>query len=313
MLVYNQANPILTVPCNLLYKLNVSAQKMGKIQSKVWLPGYKYVCGMQQGTGAALMLTTYNIFSAALQREVRVDVYLGVKEAQLPLHLLLLNDGQDLLQLGFEAIFQSLVSAGSLLPLVCVGIHASAERLQEYGIASTPDYAGRGSKAGLYQQFILNELLPFLRELFPGQNFLSVGYAGFSLGGLSAFDTVWSHPQLFNLAGIFSGALWWRSYDLGPGYNDDQHRIMHQLVRAAKCPVGMRFYFTTGSLDETADRNQNGIIDSIDDTLDLIKELKNVGAAASAVCYTNYDDGRHDIATWGRTITPFLLWGWGNK
>ena len=34
---------------------------------------------------------------------------------------------------------------------------------------------------------------------------------------------------------------------------------------------GLKFFFQCGNMDETMDRNKNGIIDSIDDTLDLIQ------------------------------------------
>ena len=72
------------------------------------------------------------------------------------------------------------------------------------------------------------------------------------------------------------------------------------------------FYFTTGSMDETVDRNNNGIIDSIDDTQDLIKELRKLGYTSEyEVKYINYEDGKHDVQTWGRAMPGFLLWAWG--
>ena len=39
----------------------------------------------------------------------------------------------------------------------------------------------------------------------------------------------------------------------------------------------MKFYFECGTADESADRNQNGVIDSIDDTKDLISTLIEKG------------------------------------
>ena len=52
---------------------------------------------------------------------------------------------------------------------------------------------------------------------------------------------------------------------------------MHKLIREGDYKPGLQFYFTTGSLDEKMDRNNNGIIDSIDDTLGLIEELEKKG------------------------------------
>ena len=97
---------------------------------------------------------------------------------------------------------------------------------------------------------------------------------------------------------------------MNDGYNDDTDRIMHQLIRDGKFAEGLQFYFTTGSLDETADRNNNGIIDSIDDTLALIEELKKKGYTDNEIKYINYEDGKHDVATWARAFPAFLLWGW---
>lgn len=255
--------------------------------------------------------TTHILQSALLQRAVRVDVYGSRLQQNKSPHLLLLNDGQDLHQFHFDAMLYKLLTEGLIAPLVCIGIHAGPARLQDYGVASTPDYAGRGANAGIYQKFVLQELLPFVHDLLRIKHFASVGYSGFSLGGLTALDTAWRYPEIFGIAGVFSGSLWWRSHDLGDGYDDDQHRIMHQLIRKGNYNKGQRFYFATGSLDETADRNGNGIIDSIDDTLDLIEELKVKGyTTGSELFYTNYEDGHHDVATWGRMLPHFLEWGW---
>ncbi|MEO8416960.1 MAG: esterase, partial [Ginsengibacter sp.] len=74
----------------------------------------------------------------------------------------------------------------------------------------------------------------------------------------------------------------------------------------------LKFFFETGTLDETADRNNNGIIDSIDDTLSLIEELVTKGYNPSGdIRYLEIKDGRHDVATWGRAFPEFLKWGWG--
>ena len=67
-------------------------------------------------------------------------------------------------------------------------------------------------------------------------------------------------------------------------------------------------------MDETFDRNNNGIIDSIDDTLDMIKELVTKGYSRdNDIHYLEMPDGKHDIATWSRAMPEFLIWGWGNE
>lgn len=67
-------------------------------------------------------------------------------------------------------------------------------------------------------------------------------------------------------------------------------------------------------MDETKDRNHNGIIDSIDDTLDVIKELETKGYKNEKdIYYMEMKDGHHDIATWGRAMPVFLKWGWSAR
>jgi hypothetical protein len=65
-------------------------------------------------------------------------------------------------------------------------------------------------------------------------------------------------------------------------------------------------------MDEAVDRNNNGIIDSIDDTLDVIKELEKKGYERPAdMYYLEIAEGKHDIATWAIAMPSFLRWGWG--
>ena len=255
------------------------------------------------------------IASKYLKRYVIIDLYLP-KNVIEPggLSLLLLNDGQNLDEMPFSSMLNQLLDSNQIDPLLCVGIHAGKDRKNEYGTAKILDYEGRGTKAEEYQQFIFEELLPFIHVEYGIENFKQKAFAGFSLGGLMALDAVWNYPEVFSMAGVFSGSLWWRTKALGEEYNDERDRIMHQQIREGKYYPGLRFYFTTGSLDEKADRNNNGIIDSIDDTLALIDELQKLGYNTEYdIHYMNYDDGKHDIPTWGRAMPAFLLWGWGRR
>ena len=238
---------------------------------------------------------------------VRVDVYLPKNIHSSKCSLLLLNDGQDLPKMNFAEMIDQLHSSHHISPLCCVGVYAG-DRMEEYGTSGIHDYKGRGAKASLYQRFLVEELLPFLHFSFGIENFKTKAIAGFSLGGLSAMDTAWNFAGVFSVAGVFSGSFWWRTKDLEEGYNEDTDRIMHQKIRTGKYHPGLRFYFTTGSLDETADRNKNGVIDSIDDTLGLIEELKKKGYSDHDISYINYEDGKHDVETWGKAMPKFLLW-----
>jgi iron(III)-enterobactin esterase len=269
---------------------------------------------MQAANAPDVLIENIMITSRFLKREIKIDFFLPDKIAGAgELSLLLINDGQSMGELGLQKILEELYRRDQITPILCAGIYAGQERKMEYGTAIQSDYLGRGAKAGLYTSFVIKELLPLINKRFHQFHFKEKAFAGFSLGGLMAFDIVWNYPQEFNRVGVFSGSLWWRSLDhTHDEYEDELHRIMHQQIKKGKYHPGLKFFLTTGSFDETHDRNNNGIIDSIDDTIALINDLESLGYENKKdIRYINYDDGRHDIATWARAMPEFLKWGWG--
>lgn len=254
--------------------------------------------------------------SVFLGREVKVDFYLP-KNVTSPhsLSLLLVNDGQDLVTMKFEEILDGLYESGSIDDLICVGIHCAKDRKNEYGTAKILDYKGRGAKAGLYTRFIFQELMPFIRRSLSIYSFKEKSFAGFSLGGLCAMDIVWNHPQEFSKAGVFSGSLWWRDRDQDDeDFDEKTDRIMHrQVMETTGFYPWLKFFFEVGTLDEVADRNKNGVIDSIDDTMSLIDELVKKGYDKNdSIRFLELKDGHHDVPTWAKAFPDFLKWGWGN-
>jgi len=254
------------------------------------------------------------IKSDYLERDVIVDAYLPKNIFQPDqISLLLVNDGQDLLKMPFDEILNKQIAAGNIEPLMVIGIHCGADRKLEYGTAYSQDYKGRGSKAGLYNKFVFDELMPYIRKQYNIPNLKEKAFAGFSLGGLSALDIVWNHANEFTKVGVFSGSFWWRRRAYDDGYNDEMDRILHLQIRKGILHPWLKFFLQCGSEDEKADRNDNGVIDSIDDTLDLIHELKAKGYTDEHITYFEVEGGKHDVKTWGEAFPEFLKWGWGLK
>jgi enterochelin esterase family protein len=248
-----------------------------------------------------------NISSKYLQRNVRLTlIYPKNISEQLP--ILFFNDGQDFNALQMEKCISSLLEKNAVVPFLCVGIHANENRIQEYGTASQADYKQRGAKAKQHSEFVLNELLPFINEKYSTKKQGNV-IAGLSLGGLSAMDIGWNHPEVFNKIGVFSGALWWRQKSEEDGYTDENDRIIHNIVRNGEYKNGMSFWFEAGTNDEDSDRNNNGIIDAIDDTLDLMKELEKKGYVMNKdIIYEEIKGGEHNHHTWSAVLPNFLTW-----
>jgi enterochelin esterase-like enzyme len=251
--------------------------------------------------------------SENLARVVMVDFYgVGVSGVGPETSLLLINDGQELGRMGLAGILGELDSRACLRPLLCVGIHAGTARKMEYGTAGRPDYQGWGNLAGAYSRFVLEELIPAIRLRYGVASFREKAFAGFSLGALSAMDIVWKHPQEFAALGCFSGSFWWRTKDKSdPAYDEGRDRIMQDEVRKGGYYPWLKFFFECGTNDEQEDRNHNGVIDSIDDTQDLMAELVRKGYDREAdIRYMEIEGGRHDVGTWARAMPEFLLWGW---
>lgn len=253
-----------------------------------------------------------SLHSLVLNRSVTITLMMPDTFDQ-PLALLVLNDGQDQVALKLDRTYQHCLENRSLKPFLWVTVHAG-ERLQEYGVAGMPDFKGRGAKAADYTHFILKELLPWLNAQFPiSHQAADRVIAGCSLGGLSAFDIAWNHPRVFGKVGTFSAAFWWRKRALDAGYSDAD-RIAHHLVRLGNGGKALQFWLEVGTDDEKCDRNNNGVIDSIDDTLDLITELILKGYALERdIRYLEVKGGKHDLQTWGKMMPDFVSWAFLDK
>lgn len=238
-----------------------------------------------------------------------IDVYRPAVPPWRLLSLAVFNDGQDLPKMDFKAQLEAAHKNNTLGgSTMCIGLHAG-DRLREYGTAGRKDYQGRGDLAPAYEQFLLEELIPWIERNFnvyklPAKRAI----AGFSLGGLNAFDVAWRNPTQFGVGGVFSGALWWR-YKAFKKKDPDANRVVHDYVAKAKKTPKVRYWFMAGTEDEKEDRNNNGIIDAIDDTLQLLALLTAKGKEDEKdFTYVEVAGGKHEPETWGTVVMDFLEW-----
>lgn len=244
----------------------------------------------------------------------RVTVYLppGYDAARVrPYPLLLALDGQTMPQWRLAETLDELTGVGAIEPVVVAAVPASAERMDEYGMAGQLDFAGRGRRAKALQDLLAGEVLPWVREKHQvATDAARTGIFGASLGGLCAFDAAWRRPQVFGLAGIFSGSLWWRADNSSVGAQQAS-RLAHRAVRETTVRPALRLWFQAGTRDEMADRDGNGVIDAIQDTTELVEELVAKGFRRGAeVAYHEIEGGEHHESTWARALPEFLRWAW---
>ena len=253
------------------------------------------------------------LYSRHLQRHVKLTIINSpMPDDKSQMNLLLLNDGQDINKFRVKEIIDSLYSKKLIQPVLVVGIHAG-DRMREYGVTDQPDYQNRGDKAANYDAFIDDELYPFAKKKAGVRKFNSVVIAGCSLGGLSAFDVAWNHPDKIDKVGVFSGSFWWRDKDdKAVDYSDENNRIMLTKIRSSKKKPHLQYWFYVGGKEENGDRDKDGIIDAVDDTKDLVALIKSKNICApDDIVYTEEPNAKHDWPYWSAQLPTFLVWAFG--
>ena len=129
--------------------------------------------------------------------------------------VLYVHDGQNLFtpftafqgqEWHLDETATDLIKRNLMKEIIIVGIYNTNQRTEEY----SPTKLGEA-----YNEFLINTVKPFIDKTYrtrPGPGDTAV--LGSSLGGLIAFDLVWSHPQDFSMAGCLSPAFLVDSSDI---------------------------------------------------------------------------------------------------
>ena len=250
-------------------------------------------------------------FESRLLGEPRtIDVYLprGYRSTDTTTYpVLYANDGQDMEAVDLRGTLDSLQRTHRMAPVIVVAVHAT-ERVQDYGTAYIPNAQGLGGRADRYDQFLLTEVMTLIEARYRvARGPAHTAIMGWSLGGLSAFDIAWRHPDRFGAVGVFSGSFWWRTDD-GSIEAKQTSRIMHRRVKETPGHPALRMWFETGRQDEQADRDGDGVIDAIQDTEELVAILEQKGYRRGLDMVHLTIEGRHDLPTWKRILPEWLVW-----
>lgn len=257
-------------------------------------------------------VTLADFYSAHLQNERDLVVLLPSLYKTRPISrfpVLYLNDGQDIGQLRLHETVARLIQTKRIRPLIAVAVPSNANRLHEYGTAAAANVQGLGTQAAAYARFVVEEVMPAINANFRTLDTpANTAILGASLGGLSAFDIAWNHPQQFGIVGVFCGSFWWRAAPTETVMTPNA-LIAHDIVRRSGFHPGFRAWFEAGTRDERDDRDRNGVIDAIQDTTELIDELEKLGYRRGVdVVYQEINGGQHNYDTWAKALPDFLEW-----
>ncbi len=110
------------------------------------------------------------------------------------------------------SIVEELLAAGSIQPLIVVGVYnAGDRRLEEY--SPTRNRQGIGGGAKRFGRFMVESLKPLVDAEYrtlPGPE--TTGLGGSSMGGLVSLYLGMRHPAVFGNVIVMSPSLWWANH-----------------------------------------------------------------------------------------------------
>ncbi|HSH03981.1 MAG TPA: alpha/beta hydrolase-fold protein [Anaerolineae bacterium] len=217
-------------------------------------------------------------------------------------------DGQEHEALAVQRTLAHLWKYGHLKRLLVVMVPTGGDRFQEYGVADIPNGHGLAKLAAAHNQFLVEEVRPYVVREWGGAA-EGAGLVGMSLSGLAAFVLGWQRPDLFSTVGVFSGSFWWRTGEGADGYPANE-RIGPLVVAKKGYQAGWRVWIQAATQDEWSDRDGDGVIDAIQDSLEVVGALEEVGyERGREVVYDEVLGGRHHYGTWAEVLPRFLRWG----
>lgn len=268
--------------------------------------------------------------------------YAGAPRRRYP--VLYANDGQDMAAVELQQTLARLYRERAIEPVIVVAIRMLDDRASGYGLfdrASARSLVGGsrigpiGVRAQDYSAWVATVLVPYVdahyrtRRLARGRTML-----GWSLGALNAFSLGWQYPEVFGRIGAFSPSFWLAA-DRSSATAIQHTRLAQSMVDRGPRRAGLKFWFAAGTAEETADRDGDGVNDTIDDVQDLLEGYSGAdGFRARGLSQLGYSinldfaghpsrradaalfllpGGQHNQASWKQMLPLFLRWAYGRR
>lgn len=247
--------------------------------------------------------------------------------------VLYLNDGQDAAAVELGPTLERLYAGDAIEKVIVVAIDMLPDRMGTYGLSDRvaqqsvigdSRFGPVGSSAHDYSEWVAGELVPYIDTHYRTRCTPEArSVLGWSLGGLNAFNLGWEYPEVFGQIGAFSPSFWLSSERVDAA-RVQRTRLALGRVEAGPKRTGSRFWFAVGTAEETDDRDGDGVIDAVDDTIDLARGLARLGYSANLeyashrsrdeeVAFELLPDGQHNQASWARMLPLFLQWAYGKE
>lgn len=220
--------------------------------------------------------------------------------------VLYLHDGQNLFSaqtaafgVAWDAHWTAdrLIAAGSIPPLIMVGIFNTPDRISEYTwIEGGRDGGGKGK---LYGRFLFEEVKPFIDEEYRTlPDCLNTGMGGSSLGALVSLTLAWQFPGFLSRCAILSPSLWWSNGRILPDLEED-----NGWMRT------IRFWLDMGTREGASHAIYGA---GLTHARRLAEILRQAGLRPEFdFCYREIPDGNHCEAAWAARFDDVLKFLYG--
>ena len=143
------------------------------------------------------------VYSRHLQRYVDLSIVTtAMPDKKEEMNLLLFNDSKWLEKTRAKEIIDSLYKKNKIQPLLLV---AMSGQQGDYGVEESDDKEAKNYKK--YNEFVINELYPFVKKKTVIRKFNTVAICGFAASALSSFDIAWNNDEKIAMAGMFRPAF----------------------------------------------------------------------------------------------------------
>jgi predicted alpha/beta superfamily hydrolase len=218
-----------------------------------------------------------------------------------------LNDGQNLfdsstafggVEWQVDDTAERLIREQRIEPLIIVGIdNAQENRIREYVPFRAADIPARAVVGKNYPEFLLDEIVPFIRKRYRvafGPE--STGLGGSSLGGLISLYTAMTRPRVFGRLLIESPSLF-----IGA------RRILRESARVKRWPERIYLGVGTRELGDDPARNQK----VVEDVRVLEHILRNAGLSGDRLEVDIDEGASHSESAWARRFPEALAFLFG--
>jgi predicted alpha/beta superfamily hydrolase len=220
--------------------------------------------------------------------------------------VLYMHDGQNLfdastsfagVEWGVDEAAQRLIEAGTIEPIIIVGIYNNADRMREY----SPGPADQRGTA--YTRFVVEEVIPYIGRTYrvdPGRD--KTGTAGSSLGGLISLYLAHEYPGVFGRCGVVSPALGWQD-----------RAFLTRIEQGDKAWLrDLRIWVDMGTAEGgTAPPGRETTL-AVAHARDLAELLSRSGLSlGEGYEYLEIEGGRHNEAAWAGRIDRILTYLYG--